>query len=1849
MRNITFFTTPLRYAKAFVLIAFLSLTQAYSQTTYVEGAGLTELKSQLEGPGITISNLQITSGASNQVGTFAKGKDSNLQIDGGIIMTTGTVTESFTSNSSGSTSLGPGTTYDDNELKAIYAQATRDVVILEFDVSLDALATVLTIDYQFMSEEYNEYVCSSFNDVFGYFVTSDTTAPYTGYSNIAKVPGTSNAVSINSINNGTRGSNGNSNNCIDLTQSDQFITNSGGAVNVEYDGMTKKIRASATNLIPGTTYHVKLAIADSSDGGYDSAILINLISGFPDDDDDGIANDADLDDDNDGILDSVEDLNTDGDDNPLTDPTDTDGDGIPNFLDLDSDGDGIPDNVEAQSTNGYIAPAVTYTLQGVNTAYGTGLTPVDTDGNGVPDFLDTDSDGDGVSDTTEAGLTLSGNGGGNGLDNAYENVDDYLDVNGTLNNPNTLPDADSDLGTGGDVDFRDAVTLGDNDGDGILDDADLDDDNDGILDAIEQNCTVTTTNINGDYKSITLDNGVSNETRIESQNDSGASFNNISDVLVVELDHTVPVGEDIIIRVRRSNNNNKTLKFEQSNANGTTTSNAVTLAMTSTAWSNFTYTVSGSSMTHLKISMTVEEGNGSAQVDYISYSYTETSYSNCNATLDTDGDGIYDYLDLDSDGDGVPDNIEAQSTLGYIAPGTFTDANNDGVNDVYAGGLTPVNSDGTDKVDYLDLDSDNDGNSDTLEAGITLNGSIADNGLDTAVLTTTNYSDVNGIFNDPANELPDSDSDRNSGGDVDMRDDTVTVTLGSGNVLWLRADKDAATNLWQDQSGSGHNATATNQPSKKDNGLNFNPTFEFNGSNDYMVIDGGILGNNTTYNNIWVYSVSKTNENRYTYNISQGSGATRFYFLTPNQSSKATFKFGSEGALEPAWGAATGQFYLWNAGSSTGTSTPSGTNKAIYRNGLRIGTDNNGSSVLSNDAQDFFIGSYNASTSGRFINGEIAEIIVFADVPTALEQQKTQSYLALKYGFTLDQTNNNGSIIEGDYILSNGITKVWNYTANSSYHNDVAGIGRDDTQNFVQKQSKSSNPNSLVTIGLGTIASNNGTNANNFATDKDFLVWGNNGTALGATSQPGVLCATDLQLNRKWKIVETGTVGTTKLAVSKSTIDTYLNNATFSKVLKIADDAALTTNVQFVPLAVETVNGVTSYTASFDFDGTKYFTFAETSGIIWKGSTSSWSGGNGPGGAPSTDFVDNGQLMIIDAEGTNNHPTLTANAKVGCVWISTGSKLAVGDLINLEIANQLKMDGELRLIGGAQLIQTHTGSSTVTGSGNLYIDRKASAPTMYQYNYFSSPVLTQGKSNYTVKSVMKDGTTPTSLTSNPPTMNYTAASYDADATTTPITIANYWIWSYFNNITDDGWIEKLESSTLKPAEGYLFKGPSYQNYTYVGKPNDGTITTTISPGHMSLIGNPYPSAIDANGLFTGVNDGILNTIFYWEHISTAGADSHNSDAYVGGYATYNLSAAVAGTAPSGDIDTTDPDTDGDGEKNSVDIDDDNDGIPDEGEPEGVDLDGDGITGEEADDDDDGDGILDVDEEEIEYTVPPRYIAIGQGFFAEATNIQGSNTITFSNSMRKYVPEGSQSHFYRGAFSKNASDALPLIKFGLKYYNENNVVFKKQVAISFKSGNSTGLDAGYDSSPFEVEDTDIFFKFENVRELFVIAGIQEITDDLEFPIAIKIKKNGSINLKVDEKNNIDRSLYLTDKQTSQVYDLSNPVHLELDPGTYLDRFYVSFGKSLDVDDELLTNNELQTYFDASSKELVVKNTSIHATKKISLFSVLGKEVQTWIQKDNVKETRVQLKKLPTSIYIVKVETAAGTYSKKIIVH
>jgi len=1769
-----------------LLFLLFMISISHGQATFTSGSSALDLANQITGPGITISNPQIVSGIATQVGVFSNGiAGANLQLNSGIILTTGDVTESFSTNNQTAVSDGPDDTFSDADLTAIEALATNDVVIFQFDAVLDPLATVLTIDYQFMSDEYNEYVCSPFNDIFGYFISGPGIS---GTQNIALVPGTSNAVTIASINNGSVGGFGDPADCIDLTQAALFTDNSLGVITMEYDGITNKIRASATGLTPGATYTVKFAIADVADNDLDSAILIDVISGFPDDDDDGIANDVDLDDDNDGILDSVEDENADNDNNPLSNPTDTDSDGIPNYLDLDSDGDGIPDNIEAQTTNGYIDPGsfTDTNLDGVNDVYAGGLTPVNTDGTDDPDYKDTDSDNDGTDDLTEASITLTGNIGNNGLDNGLEAIDDYSDPNGTLDDPTTLPDSDSDLGSGGDVDFRDAVTLGDNDGDTIDDITDLDDDNDGILDIDEINiiCNSSSTPISSVIEAESTvqagqtDFGAINDgAAVDNQ---GVAMNNASHHIVIDLGQVyLPM---TVIQMDIWGNGTSTRTVVNSETPGGTYlpaggTNQVTTQVNINGSSSYTYTLQNETQ-FIQIDMTVRNGNRTEWTEV-------TIVTDCSSStdIDTDTDGIPNRLDLDSDGDGIPDNIEAQATNSYINPGVFTDGNGDGVNDVYAGGLTPVNTDGTDNPDYLDTDSDNEGADDTTEASLTLNGILAPNGLDTAIATSGVYDDPNGTINDPTT-LPDSDSDVAFGGDVDFRDDTNDVTVGIGNSLWLRADigviGGATVTQWTDQSDFNDDDNFTNDSNFLGSGgtepdatavtLNFNPTVTFTpGNSDVLTFTGNINPRTVyvVYNDVSTASWTTPFTNNDGDGIGHGhSDDTQLYnaTFTPTDVLNGT-EFINGLAVDFLTQPRPDDFQLHS--------------KVFASN-------------LSNATFTYYVGRDRTQTT-RTIDGSIAEIITFTEAQSDADRQRVESYLAIKYGFTLDDTDNSGTIVEGDYLSSDGITMYWDYTANSTFHNDVAGIGRDDTQILNQKQSKSSNSDRIVTIGLGTIATDNASNANTFSADKQFLAWGNDNTTLGATSSPGVLCATELRLDRNWKIVETGAVGTVQIAALKSTIDAHLVNSDRSKALIVADDETYTTNVEFVSLTEQTIDGVQQYAGTYDFDGTKFFTFVEVGGITWSGSTSSWSGGQGTGGAPSLNVLDNDELLTIDAQGTSNQATLPENAQVGCVWVTAGSKLMIPAGQYLQIADQLFLEGEIRVIGSGQLIQTHTGSSLVTGSGNLYIDQQGTVENVYRYNYWSSPVNSVSGTGYIVQDVMKDGTTPTSENSTPPDITFTTG-LDG-ALTSPITISSTWIFGFLNGISGANWIQQRETGTFEISEGYIMKGPGApQNYTFVGSPNDGVYTSTISAGFLSLLGNPYASAIDSQQFFTD-NAGVVETLYFWEHQGDNG--SHETRGYLGGYGMLNESMSIAGVAPFND------DTAGQG------------------------------------------GFV--------YTAPGRYIAVGQGFFVSS---DGAGTVTFNNSQRVFQLEnedgGSDSVFFRNNEGNQVPDTneenLPILKLGFDFIDNDGNELHRQIGISFKQEHSYGKDFGYDSPIFDLNPTDAFFNFENNRENLAIAGIKEITDDLEFPVAIQIGNGNDITIRIDEQYDIDRDILLEDKVTNQIYDLSDPITLSLPLGKYSDRFYVKFGESSLSTGDTPEVNSISVFVDQSSEELIVRNPEGIATiSKVVLYNVLGQKVKDWNLENTSNEYRFNMNTLGANVYLVHVFTDQGKYIQKVI--
>ena len=185
------------------------------------------------------------------------------------------------------------------------------------------------------------------------------------------------------------------------------------------------------------------------------------------------------------------------------------------------------------------------------------------------------------------------------------------------------------------------------------------------------------------------------------------------------------------------------------------------------------------------------DGEGAVgQYDYPVLDYIRVQEAGPNAeyickSRDTDGDGVADHLDLDADNDGIPDNVEAQPTAAYIAPKNDAGAGNKGVDSAYAGGLTPVNTDGADSPDYLDKDSDNDGKTDAAESGFTLTGKAGKNGLDSVAEAADDYKDINGLAHDGTNfTLPDSDNDTAANGsdaapmkkDLDYRDNEVEPT-----------------------------------------------------------------------------------------------------------------------------------------------------------------------------------------------------------------------------------------------------------------------------------------------------------------------------------------------------------------------------------------------------------------------------------------------------------------------------------------------------------------------------------------------------------------------------------------------------------------------------------------------------------------------------------------------------------------------------------------------------------------------------------------------------------------------------------------------------------------------------------------------------------------------------------------------------------------------------------------------------------------------------------------------------------------------------------------------------------------
>lgn len=220
-----------------------------SGVTVTSGIAPDKLAQALTGPGITITNVTVT-GSPKAIGTFTGGSGDGLSIDTGVIMSSGDIQNAVGPNLSegSSTNLGmPG----DPQLDSLVAPLqTHDAIVLEFDAV--TITNSFSIRYIFASEEYKEFVGSEFNDVFAFFVDGQ---------NIALVPGTSQPVAVNTIN--------------QIQNSGLYNDNPAGSgfFGTAFDGFTSELTAYAV-VGPNVSHHIKLAIADTSDFVLDSAVFL---------------------------------------------------------------------------------------------------------------------------------------------------------------------------------------------------------------------------------------------------------------------------------------------------------------------------------------------------------------------------------------------------------------------------------------------------------------------------------------------------------------------------------------------------------------------------------------------------------------------------------------------------------------------------------------------------------------------------------------------------------------------------------------------------------------------------------------------------------------------------------------------------------------------------------------------------------------------------------------------------------------------------------------------------------------------------------------------------------------------------------------------------------------------------------------------------------------------------------------------------------------------------------------------------------------------------------------------------------------------------------------------------------------------------------------------------------------------------------------------------------------------------------------------------------------------------------------------------------------------------------------
>ena len=549
-------------------------------------------------------------------------------------------------------------------------------------------------------------------------------------------------------------------------------------------------------------------------------------------------------------------------------------------------------------------------------------------------------------------------------------------------------------------------------------------------------------------------------------------------------------------------------------------------------------------------------------------------------------------------------------------------------------------------------------------------------------------------------------------------------------------------------------------------------------------------------------------------------------------------------------------------GDGTNNDTWSTNSGESYINGGTSNAGNHGNSLHfvsqtrpSTHTNKFYIGGY---YSGRSFTGDITEVILFNTDLSDVEKIILDNYLSAKYNIALSAN---------DYYTQDN-------SGSGNFDHHVAGIGR-AADGSLHNNSQ----------GTGIVKINNPSDLN----FDEFLFWGED------TKDSDYAFSTSASYTQRqastWRVNKRNDLGTVSVSVSASDFDLSAKQSCASLYLIVSSSSSFASKTSY-PMTLS--SGV--YTAdNVSFSNNDYFTFEYIDQIVVD--NSQFYNGDGTSNVPNT--TNACYKLLVKSSATGALP-ITENAQVREIEVESGGVLTINSGIYLSLAGDIVNNGTINIEQESSLIQTGSGTDNNSGSGTYNVKRTGNN-SPYIFNIWSSPI-----QSASLTSVFSSANPCDIFVFDKDLQAWKydfAAGFSTTCNGNSVTFSASDVISGGDGIMDvtGGYFVPGDPSALKTYNGTINNGLLYKaiSTTTLGNPGG----TDWADDDWNLLGNPYPSAMDATAFWNENavdNSRITDAIYFWDEADTTGGYNQNSD-----YASWNLSGGVnsgnSAKEPSGNI------------------------------------------------------------------------------------------------------------------------------------------------------------------------------------------------------------------------------------------------------------------------------------------------------------------------------------------------------------